>query len=314
MEVQQMGFISDALDWAADIVQTMSGEKERRELVQEIKDTYYAFKYSVEQKVDAINQKIIEFNQLIYKINLFRKQQIEQNIICLGNFLGTFGHIKPIGAYCEEEETYAIALPEQQFQRTEDYIIDIDWSQEDVVINGIFLTPIGMTMKTKKQNLSMLEQLQSLQLEAEETLHQLDLNEYAIEQNRRVAELYIYCVNLISDYIKKVIVPELDVVEAFFQTLCLTNEIIAEKPLANTKFKNNLALIQNTQYEKHFLFVKNAFMFYVIACKIYTTPILTRLINGNLLEEDVLEMEQNQSALLEQQKNVGENLMFDRRY
>ena len=35
-----MGFLTDILDWAADTVQTFTGEKERRENVAQIKKTY----------------------------------------------------------------------------------------------------------------------------------------------------------------------------------------------------------------------------------------------------------------------------------
>lgn len=117
----------------------------------------------------------------------------------------------------------------------------------------------------------------------------------------------------IGDYISKVILPELDVVEAFFQTLCLKNEVIAGRTLTNIKFRNNLEIIQNTQYQKHFLFVRNAFMFYVIACKIYTTPILTKIINSEIIvAEDVEKMKENKGILLEQKDNVNKYLLFNR--
>ena len=102
-------------------------------------------------------------------------------------------------------------------------------------------------------------------------------------------------------------------VEAFFQTLCLKNEILAERALTNIKFKNNLEIIQDTQYQKNFLFVRNAFMFYVIACKIYTTPILTKLLNSEVIvAEDIKIMEENKKVLLGQKDNVDKYLMFNR--
>ena len=46
-----MGLFDDILDWAADKVQTVTGEKERRRLVSEFKDVYDEFKTDVEIKI-----------------------------------------------------------------------------------------------------------------------------------------------------------------------------------------------------------------------------------------------------------------------
>ena len=278
----------------------MTGEKERRVLVEQFKEMYDDFKFMVKQKVEEINEKI--------------KNQIEPEIVRLAGFLGKFGNTKSIGAYAEEREKYEITLPEQQYEIIENYIFEIDWSQGEVFNNTFFLTPVfGMTMKTKQQNLSMRERLNDFRLEIDETLSQLGIKKDEIEQNCRIAELYIFCVEFIADYIARVILPELDVVEAFFQTLCLKNVVLAEQAITNIKFINNLEIIQDTQYQKHFLFVRNTFMFYVIACKIYTTPILTKLLNNEVIvAEDIEIMEENKKVLLGQKDNVDKYLMFNR--
>lgn len=177
-----MGLLNSALDWCADKVQTVTGEKERRQLVQQFKDMYDEFKFTVKQKVEEINEKIKEFNLSIQKINLFRKKQIEPEIVCLGEFLGKFGNTKSIGAYAEEREKYEIDLPEQKYEIIEDYIFEIDWSQEEVFTNTFFLTPVGMTMKTKQQNLSMREQLNNFRLEIDETLSQLEIKKMILNK------------------------------------------------------------------------------------------------------------------------------------
>lgn len=312
MEVKKMGFIGDIIDWAADKVQTATGEKERREWVQRYKNTYFEFKNSVEIKVKEINEKIEDFNLLIQRINLFRKQKIEKNIIHLGRFLGKFGNVKPIGSYTEEKESFEISLPEKQFETKEQYISEIDWSKDEVFLNTFFCSPIGMAIKTKSQNLSIQEQFRAFELEAEETLKQFELKKIKVVQDKKIADIYIYCVGYITEYIKKVIIPELDVVEAFLQSLSLKNEVIAEQSLSNIKFTNNIRLLKGTQYERHFMFVKNAFMFYVISCKIYTTPILTKLIKGNIQLEDVKGMEENRVVLCKQKENVDKYIMFNR--
>ena len=307
-----MGLFDDILDWAADKVQTVTGEKERRRLVSEFKDVYDEFKTDVEIKISDINRIISEFNRNIRKINNVRKTDVEKNIVLLSNFLGKFGKVKSLGEYYMEKESNMLVLPEHKFEMKESYINEIDWSKDDVFQDTFFLTPIGMTIKTKEQNLSINEKLNQLRLEAEETLNQLKIKEYAAEQDRVIANLYIDCIEIITNYIKEVIIPELKVVESFFQVLKIKNEVISGNSLQEIKFSNDIELLRDTQYEKHFLFVKNAFMFYVISCKIYNTPVLTRLLNNKTEKQDIDLLEKDKKLLLEHKKVVGGNLMFVR--
>ena len=307
-----MGLFDDILDWAADKVQTVTGEKERRRLVSEFKDVYDEFKTDVEIKISDINRIISEFNRNIRKINNVRKTDVEKNIVLLSNFLGKFGKVKSIGEYYMEKESNMLVLPEHKFEMKESYINEIDWSKDDVFQDTFFLTPIGMTIKTKEQNLSINEKLNQLRLESEETLNQLKIKEYAAEQDRVIANLYIDCIEIITNYIKEVIIPELKVVESFFQVLKIKNEVISGNSLQEIKFSNDIELLRDTQYEKHFLFVKNAFMFYVISCKIYNTPVLTRLLNNKTEKQDIDLLEKDKKLLLEHKKVVGGNLMFVR--
>ena len=307
-----MGLFDDILDWAADKVQTVTGEKERRRLVSEFKDVYDEFKTDVEIKISDINRIISEFNRNIRKINNVRKTDVEKNIVLLSNFLGKFGKVKSIGEYYMEKESNMLVLPEHKFEMKESYINEIDWSKDDVFQDTFFLTPIGMTIKTKEQNLSINEKLNQLRLEAEETLNQLKIKEYAAEQDRVIANLYIDCIEIITNYIKEVIIPELKVVESFFQVLKIKNEVISGNSLQEIKFSNDIELLRDTQYEKHFLFVKNAFIFYVISCKIYNTPVLTRLLNNKTEKQDIDLLEKDKKLLLEHKKVVGGNLMFVR--
>ena len=307
-----MGLFDDILDCAADKVQTVTGEKERRRLVSEFKDVYDEFKTDVEIKISDINRIISEFNRNIRKINNVRKTDVEKNIVLLSNFLGKFGKVKSIGEYYMEKESNMLVLPEHKFEMKESYINEIDWSKDDVFQDTFFLTPIGMTIKTKEQNLSINEKLNQLRLEAEETLNQLKIKEYAAEQDRVIANLYIDCIEIITNYIKEVIIPELKVVESFFQVLKIKNEVISGNSLQEIKFSNDIELLRDTQYEKHFLFVKNAFMFYVISCKIYNTPVLTRLLNNKTEKQDIDLLEKDKKLLLEHKKVVGGNLMFVR--
>lgn len=312
MEVGRMGLIDSMLDWAADKVQTFTGEKERRENVEKIKVTYEDYKSEVTIHVDSINDTIAELNETITELNDYRTNDVPQNIICLADFLEKFGNVKEIGEYAEEESVCYIEIPEHRFIAIEDYISDIDWSKADVVFDTFLLNPFGMKSKTQKQNLSMQEQLNNLKIEAEQTIIELRNLKFSAEQDKAIAELYIYCVQRIISFIESVIIPELDVVEAFFQALAIKNRIIAEEGLEDISFKNNLELIRDTQYQNHYQFVRNAFLFYVVACKIYNTPVLTNLLMGNTSEDDYEEIEFERGILEKQVQVVDKYLVFKR--
>ncbi len=307
-----MGILDDIFDWASDKVQTFTGEKDRREYVEKIKTTYDGFKVQVTKNVNSVNDSIKNLNDSIKKLNKFRSQNITQNIEYLGDFLLHFGNVKAIGEYAEEEDACCLNIPEQRFLSIEDYIAEIDWSQEEVFATGFFLGPLGMKKKTQKQNLSMQEQLDSLKIEAEQTIIQLKNLKFYAEQDKKIAEIYIYCVEKIITYIEKVIIPELDVIEAFFQALELKNHIIVDDHIENITFKNNIDLIKNTQYHDHYMFVKNAYMFYIIACKIYNTPVLSNLLKGESADGDYEKITQENEILEEQIINVDRFLSFTR--
>ena len=255
-----MNIIDDMLDWAADKVQTFTGEKERRQLVQEYKDTYIQFKNSVEHLIEIVNDKIREFNEQILLLNDLRKEKVKNNINSLWAFLSKFGPVKEAGEYAKEEESLTMALPTKEFEEKEAYITEIDWSKEDVFINTFFTSPIGMKIKTRKQNLSIKEELGEFHLLIEETLNQLQLKTERVEMDSEIAEIYIFCIKTIAEYIVRVILPELEVVEAFFQALKIKNEIVSGNKLEEISFSTDLTLLKDTVYNKHFLFVKNVFM------------------------------------------------------
>lgn len=307
-----MGLFDGVLDWAADKVQTVTGEKERRQLVADFKNQYIVFKGNVESAVAILNDVISNFNYKIKELNKLRKGVVGENITHLSSFLKKFGKIKEDGEYCSEQEKQIQGLPEQQLESAQNYITDVDWSKDDVFMNTFFLSPIGMKMKTRKQNLSMREKLNEFTMEAESTINQLKMRGFAVEQDRKICEIYIECVNYVSKYIMDIILPELELVEAFFQAHKIKDEIISNNALEDLVFKNNIELLHNTEYEKHYLFVKNTFMFYVLSCKIYNTPILTRLLTNKTTSNDAKLLERQKKALFLQGNQVSENLMFNR--
>jgi hypothetical protein len=69
-------------------------------------------------------------------------------------------------------------------------------------------------------------------------------------------------------------------------------------------------MLRDTPYQKHYLFVKNVFLFYVLSCKIYNTPVLTRLLNNRITNEDLIAMERHKEALHLQGEQVRQQLII----
>lgn len=305
-----MGIFDGVLDWAADKVQTITGEKERRQLVADLKNYYIEFKENVEKLVVVLNEAVTNFNEKVKQLNGLRKGVVGRNIVKLSVFLKRFGKVKDFGEYCREEEKQIEGLPQQQFDKVENYISEVDWSKDDVFMDTFFLSPIGMKIKTRKQSLSLIENINQFRMEAESTINQLKMRTFAVEQDKKICEIYIDCVSYVSKYILDIILPELELIEAFFQAQKIKDNIIADNTIENLVFKNNIEVLKDTVYEKHYLFVKNAFMFYVLSCKIYNTPVLTRLLKKQTTSTDVKLLENQKNALLLQGKKVSQNLMI----
>ncbi len=303
------------IDWATEKVQNFTGETERRQLVSRIKRNYTGFRNKVTEGTKSINSLVGQYNKRISVINNIRSKRVEHNIMTLSKFLAKFGNIKSMGYYVPEQSTEIIEIPERQFEHTETYIKDVDSSKEkifdDTYEDGLF----GTRSKNRANNISMREWLDKFKISSEHTVQQLKTLKYTIKKNKDIADLYIFCIGIISEYIDKVILPELDVVEAFFQVINIKNTLIIKNEMGNFKpilEHNAIEILNNTQYHRHYLFVKNTFMFYVISCKIYNTPILTQLISSNdeKAEANYEVMKKYKEALVRQKNEILNNLVF----
>ena len=68
------------IDWLADKVQTSTGEKERRELVQTVKELAEEFRQRVSDAIARLNERLDGFNKILVKLNEYRSKYIKTNI------------------------------------------------------------------------------------------------------------------------------------------------------------------------------------------------------------------------------------------
>lgn len=307
-----MGIVNKLIGFVAREVQKTTGEADRREKVSQLKSLAVTFKEKVSSAIHLLNEYIECFNKSIYMLNNLRNTALKENIDKLALFLRKFGSCKNVGEYVSEQEKPPAKFPSHEMCKIEDYIGEIDWSQDDVFLNTFMRSPIGMKIKTRKQNLSLQEHINELIMQTDATIDELNTKQYSTSLETQICNLYISNIQTISNIITTKILPEMELVEAFFQAEKIKNEIICGHKLDNLKFSYNLQSIVNTPYHTHFQFVKNAVAFYVISCKIYNTPVLTNLLHNRASETDVQQLKGERKILEANTKLLNKSMSIER--
>lgn len=293
-------------------VKYISGDSEREKWVKKLEEYFDTiYRPTLTNKVNEVNQEIPPLNEKIDYINSLRYYEIGPKITSLSGLLGQFGNMKPVAAYTNESNFASLQVPEQRFEEISDYIEDNDLSTSEI-IERIVCNLFSIRSKNREASIEIQEKINELKLNLEHLLGLLEAKRKTYIQNRIIADMYIQTIQMILKFIESVILPEIHTVESFLQANRLKDEILSGNRLTETSimFDNRIKILANTPYHRHYMFVKNAFMFYVIACKIYSSPILTRLLQGNstcdekYYKDDVAKLNQQIGALNEQKQHI----------
>lgn len=310
-EEEPSNWFENMLDNASNAVKNFTGENERREIVEETKQEYIKSREEIEDIVNKLNNVIVEFNGKILKLNISRENRVKINVEKLGAFLSTFGNIKGIAEYSEEKKKTFIKIPERLFEEVEDYIEDIDWSNDEVFCRTFFQGGIFAAIFTRRQNVKMLERLEEFKNSVIDKKDKLNNRIKMLKKvDMRICDLYIELVEKISDYIKSKIIPQIEVIQSFLECESVKNVYIANtktKTIENVEYETDIKLYDNTIYQKHYNFIRNAFWFYILSATIYSSPVLTKLLkNKRLTNDDIKELE-GQKLLCQKQIKFLEN-------
>ena len=303
-------WFKDRVDDAANTVQSLTGEKERRKIVKETKHEYKESRNAIQIIIDILNNLIKVFNQKIKALNSIREEKVKINTQKLGYFLSTFGNIKDMSEYSEEKEKSFFNIPERAFEEVENYIENIDWSSDEVFCRTFF-QGIFTRFFTRKQNKKMHEELEKFKSMVMDIKDKLNNKIEMIEKvDMRICDLYIEIVEKMTNYIEFQIVPQIEVIQSFLECESVKNVYIADtkaKTIENVEYEKDIKLYDNTIYQKHFNFIRNAFWFYILSATIYSSPILTKLLkNKRLTKDDIKELE-GQKLLCQEQIILLEN-------
>lgn len=305
--------IREAFEWCANEVQKTTGESERRENISRLKELVKEFQTKVTATILSLNEAVAKFNEYIQALNAIRNSQVKANIDVLSVFLRKFGSCKSAGEYAHEQEKIPAEFPSHELYKIEDYIGEVDWSNNEVFLNTFLMSPVFMRMKTRKQNLSLQEHINEFILQTDATVRELQTKQFCTELEAEVCKRYISNIQVVSGVISEKILPELELVEAFFQAEKIKNEVICGHELRELSFTYNLNAIVNTTYHKHYQFVKNAFAFYVLSCRIYNTPVLTNLLHSKTTENDVEQLKNERKLLDAQTDSLCKTMAVERK-
>lgn len=284
------------INWAARKVQNFTGETDRKQIVAQTKLEYVKSRKEIEYIVQELNYTIEKFNIKIVELNNYREKRIKNDVEKLGSFLSTFGNIKDISEYSEEKEKSFFNIPERAFEEVENYIADIDWSSDEVFLRTFFQGGVFASIFTKGKNVEMLERLEEFKNSVMDKKDKLNNKIEMIEKvDMRICDLYIELIKAICYYIEFQIVPQIEVIQSFLECESVKNVYIADtkaKTIENVEYETDIKLYDNTIYQKHFNFIRNAFWFYILSSTIYSSPVLTKLLeNKNITDNDIEKLE-----------------------
>lgn len=299
------------INWAARKVQNFTGETDRKQIVAQTKLEYVKSRKEIEYIVQELNYTIEKFNIKIVELNNYREKRIKNDVEKLGSFLSTFGNIKDISEYSEEKEKSFFNIPERAFEEVENYIADIDWSSDEVFLRTFFQGGVFASIFTKGKNVEMLERLEEFKNSVMDKKDKLNNKIEMIEKvDMRICDLYIELIKAICYYIEFQIVPQIEVIQSFLECESVKNVYIADtkaKTIENVEYETDIKLYDNTIYQKHFNFIRNAFWFYILSSTIYSSPVLTKLLeNKNITDNDIEKLE-GQKLLCKEQIILLEN-------
>jgi len=303
------GVLDKLLDLAVDRFQKLKIESERRKLVAKIKEAYKEYIAAVDNIVEKINLATDIFNNRIDSLNEYRTIKVKKNLDLLGMFLSQFGNLDNVDNSPIRKSQEQIEVQKKQLDKSENHIDDIDWSEGDIFEKTFFESIIDISSKTKVLSRDATKKIKEFKLQLHENKQSAENKSDYINQDIRILDMYKQSIEFISETIEQTIIPEIQLVQAFLQCDEIKNNIIANKEI-ELKKKNDISLLSGSIHNKHYDFVKNTFIFFLISSKVYNTKILISLLNDQKHDEEEKEIVKYNEILREQQGKLDEYMII----
>jgi hypothetical protein len=266
------------------------GQDDIEELDRKFERTVQAFKSEVGPIIDEINEAIREFNGHIHLINSVR-HDIYSQLRQLHQFLSEIGNTSKLPSPFDfklERTLGSSVLGDKIFDKAKQYQKNLSDSPKnggmDYIIKGVLWAGIEDRLNNKKLHLEGEKNLGQLEMEIVKEKEMLKQRLETVKEAIRVAEIYRVCVNSVVESIKNTILPELQGIRSFLLAESVKNSIIARKKIQQVE-PESIALMADTLYHKHYLFVQNTLLYYAMLVEFFKSPILTKFLEDNQITE-----------------------------
>ena len=307
-------------DGLSDCVKSITGEKERREYVDKINALGEVFSEELIERQKEINSAILSYNNQVKKLNQLRNGEVKKSIESLYMFLKKYGNCKMDKEYAEERMQREVIIPEQELQNLNLIENRFDWDRNQV-FGETLVAPIGIRRKTHNMNVQLKKTESELLVKIDNELTEIDQEIQMVRLENDICRQYQENIELINKTINYTIEPELKLTDAFFKAESIKNAVISGNILV--EYNYDIMAIKNTIYNIHFNFIKNVFSFYIFACRVFNTPVLTKLLYNNMdvgvnktrvSEQDMHILKKENKGLTEQIDNIKKSTMIERNY
>ena len=304
------------MSFFGELIDKFTGKAERNALINKIEEVKSEYNFILNNGIENLNSNIAILNNQIDVLNDFRINHVKNDINTLKNFLDKFGILDESNNYLGESKFTEVTFPQQIIYSIDDYIDEYDLRETSdwwkLVLGGA-VTGVVLRYFRNKENKKIYSELENLKVKLEGIKNTIRNQEYLLNQNIEIAKIYIVTIKEISETISNLILPEFELVEAFCQAKELKNYVLVDKNIKNVVFKNSIIAYKGTRYERHYNFIKNTFLFYIMSNRIYNTPILSRLFNNfrdSDASDDIIELKDETNKLMEQKRLIQSNLMI----
>lgn len=290
-------------------------EDTRLQNIDEYKDIVKQYEQQLDQSKDIVNLQIRKYNNTIPLINQKRRADFRGILEELYRFLLQLGKLTQSKWDFSFEMTRAEELGVLEERSLTDYkawIKSYEKTENQVFDEFVMSLGFGSRIENGKRNEEIKKKCKEIRLATEGVQKKYASIAQQWQDRTFIAATYLECIELIYETITERIIPELEMISAFLLAESVKNNVVADIPIENTK-PIDISAIKGTIYGRHYTFVKNAFLFYVLSRQIYQSPILTRLTQAeqstSIYNNDKLLITQQKEILQQQSDNLGADIM-----
>lgn len=296
----------------------MNYKKENEALIAQWNDEIQKHNQVITQLRHKAQKVVDQYNPRVATVNSERAS-LFQEIRKLHHFLKGFGNIgKEITPcdFCVEDfmwpsiELFASQSDSQAKQATPNGSTASNGAMLGIAVfvplatRGRYLGKAFFGSK-KKVYLENIEKYEKDMLARRKQRNDAEAEIKFFEAARDISELYLRTIMGIKAIINDTIMPELDGISAFLYADAIKDCIIEGENPRNAE-PHNIAEYSGTAYDVHYTFVRNAFDYYTLITKFFTSGILANIFDDHQVTDEEKHLLKNKIAEIENSQKLLE--------